>query len=259
MEQKKHLVVLDIETTGTDKTGADHIIQFAAIKVDTDIHKIIDKRNYYIRPVGNYTIALTAYFKHGIKPIDLEDKPTFAEVADDILDFMDGCDILTYNGVSFDLPFLATEFARIGKTFSPMNYNCYDSFKEELRRNSNKLGDTFKRYTGKTMEEAGLQAHDAFSDIKATYAIYRHQLSKGNIDKEWLICDDDYITMQEFQGTEQPCFNTGKYRELPVELVVDIDMAYINWFLMNKHPKPSTIKIIRHFIEKVNNEKVTTK
>lgn len=250
MSEKKHLVVLDVETTGTDTTGADHVIQFAAIKIDTEVHKIIDSRNYYIQPEGNYTVALTAYFKHKIMPAMLADKPKFKDVADDILDFLEGCDILTYNGVSFDLPILCTEFAKVGKEFSPKNYVCYDAYKEEIRRHSNKLDDTFTRYCGKTMEEAGLQAHDAFSDIKATYAIFRHQQKTSEVKPERLICDDNYITMQEWEGKEQPCFNSGKYRELPVELVVEIDMAYINWFLMNKHPKPSTVKIIRYFIDK---------
>ena len=52
----KYLVSYDIETTGLDKTK-DQIIQFAAIKIDTQKHKIVDSKNIFIQPVGNYSIS----------------------------------------------------------------------------------------------------------------------------------------------------------------------------------------------------------
>ena len=39
------ITVFDLETTGVDKTK-DQIIQIAALKIDTDTNKIIDKLNY---------------------------------------------------------------------------------------------------------------------------------------------------------------------------------------------------------------------
>ena len=103
----KPLLIYDIETTGLDKIK-DQIIQFAAIKVDTQKHKILDSKNIFIQPVGNYSISIQAFFKHGITPDFLKDKPHFKDVAQEIFDFFNGCDILTYNGCSFDNSFLIT-------------------------------------------------------------------------------------------------------------------------------------------------------
>lgn len=230
---KKPLVVLDIETTGLDKKN-DWIIQFAAIKVDVETNKVTDTINILIRPnVDNYTMSIGAYIKHNIHPDQLKNRPTFKDVANDIYDFIKGCDILTFNGVSFDLPFLMNEFARVGIEFKPTDYTCYDACKEEYRRHSNHLVDTFKRYRGKSMEDYGLTAHDALSDVKACYAVFVSQNKEMPVEPEKMLTDDDSLIMGEFNGEETIIMNFGKYRQVPLKLVKATDPGYINWLLSN--------------------------
>lgn len=224
------LNVLDIETTGTNKT-TDWIIQFAAIKVDTDTNKIIDKINLLIRPAENYVMGIGAYIKHNIHPDSLTDKPTFKEVAQQIYDFLGNDPILTYNGVSFDLPFLMNEFARAGISFKPSDRVCYDAFKEEQRRHNNRLESAFERYCGRTMEAAGLEAHDALSDVKACYAVYKHQNETEPVEPEVLLTDDNTLVMQEFNGEQTPAFCFGRYKDVPVSIVKQVDPSYITWLL----------------------------
>ena len=227
----KPLVVFDIETTGTEKTGNDWIIQFAAIKVDRDTHKVIDKINQFIRPNGKYVMAIGAYLAHRIHPDFLKDKPTFPEVAERIRSFFDGCDILTYNGIQFDLPFLAHEFKRCGIIWDPTSFVCYDSFLTEVKRHSHTLHDTFERYCGRTMEDAGLQPHDGMSDVKATYAIFRHQNETAPVEPEKMITDDDKVIIVDYEGEDVYAFNFGKYKKIPIKIVKLIDEQYIKWVL----------------------------
>ena len=243
------LIVPDIETTGLNKE-TDYIIQFAAIKVDRQTGNIFDSINLYIKPTGSYNITIQAYLKHHIKPQDLEDKPTFAEVADDIRDFFEGCDILTYNGNNFDLPFIKNEFRRIGQDIDFMQYNCYDAFLEEKRRNGNNLESTFKRYTGKTMAEDGLTAHDALSDVKATYRIFLEQQKVQEYGPEKRITEDNVIIMGNFNGKEQPVFNVGKYKELPISYVSTVDQNYLLWCVSDKASFiDSTKNYIKNYIK----------
>lgn len=243
------LIVPDIETTGLNKE-TDYIIQFAAIKVDRQTGNIFDSINLYIKPTGSYNITIQAYLKHHIKPQDLEDKPTFAEVADDIRDFFEGCDILTYNGNNFDLPFIKNEFKRIEQDIDFMQYNCYDAFLEEKRRNGNNLESTFKRYTGKTMAEDGLTAHDALSDVKATYKIFLEQQKVQEYGPEKRITEDNVIIMGNFNGKEQPVFNIGKYKELPISYVSTVDQNYLLWCVSDKASfMDSTKNYIKNYIK----------
>lgn len=168
-------VVFDLETTGLDRTK-DQIIQFAGIKLENN--KIVKELNLHIQPTGNYSITPQAYIKHGISAKALEDKPTLSEVAQQIVEFFETPDtvsVITYNGTSFDIPFLVSALKNIGIDFTFVGYKCYDAFLEEKRRNGNKLEETYTRYTNKTMAEAGLSAHDALSDVKATYSIFYAQ------------------------------------------------------------------------------------
>lgn len=229
----KPLVIPDIETTGLYKEK-DSIIQFSAIKVDRQTGNIIDELNLYIRPIGDYIITIQAYLKHHIKPSDLADKPTFMQVADKIRDFMEGCDILTYNGDNFDLPFIQAEFKKIGQEISFNSVDCYDAFIEEKRRNGISLSNTYKRYTGHTMEEDGLQPHDAFSDVKATYRVFVEQQKNEPYGPELRLTEDNVIVMGNFNGKEQPIFNIGKYKELPLSYVSMVDQQYLQWCISDK-------------------------
>lgn len=229
----KPLVVPDVETTGLHKE-TDYIIQFAAIKVDRVANKIIDSINLYIKPSGPYTISIQAYLKHKIKPEFLADKPTFKEVASQIRDFIEGCDILTYNGNGFDLPFIKAEFNRIGEDIDFLKYNCYDAFLEEKRRNSNSLENTFNRYVGHTMEEEGLTAHDALSDVKATYKVFEAQQKIQPYEPEVRLTEDNFLVMDMFNGKEQPIFTIGKYKQLPISYVSTVDQNYLKWCVSDK-------------------------
>lgn len=228
----KPLVVFDIETTGLDKKK-DYIIQFAAIKYNRESREIIDEINTYIQPAGNYTMSVAALCKHRITPQFLTDKPYFVDVATDILNFFEGCDILTYNGLSFDAPFLKKEFADCGIEWNFSEYNFYDAYKEELRRNSNTLGDTFKRYIGKTMEAAGYQAHDAMSDIKATLEVFLGQNAIANYNPEEILTEDGFIKKMEFCGKECECFAVGKWAGVSLEFVAKNDKSYMYWAANN--------------------------
>lgn len=244
----KNLVVYDLETTGLDKLK-DQIIQFAAIKVDRESGKILESKNLYIQPVGDYSISIQAYFKHHIKPEDLKDKPTFTEVAQEIFDFFDGCDILTYNGCSFDNSFLTNSFKRVGMDFDVLSHDCYDAFLEEKRRNGNTLEATFERYYGKTMSDMGLTAHDALSDVKATYGIFKAQQKAKTYGPEELLSDDNVIQLMEFNGELVPCFTLGKYKQLGIKFVSTFDKNYLKWAISDKSSfSDTTKKYISQFI-----------
>ena len=102
----KRVVIFDLETTGLDKTK-DHIIQFAAMKFEGK--KVISELNLQICPEGNFLIKPQAYIKHGISAKELQDKPKLRDVAKQIIDFFETPETVaigSYNGTSFDIPFL---------------------------------------------------------------------------------------------------------------------------------------------------------
>ena len=242
--------VFDLETTGLDKTK-DSVIQFAGITVDPKTCKIIDSLNLFIQPKGEYNITLGAYYKHGIHPNFLKDKPYFEDVAQQILDFFEGDNvILTYNGLSFDLSFLQIEFAKIGIDFSLINKPCYDAFLREKALNDLTLEGRFKHYFGTTMEEKGLKAHDALSDVKATFMIFAKQQTENSYGPEEVITECNTIKYMMFNNENVPCFSLGKYRGVSVEMAYSLDKDYFNWIISDRCSfSPSCKSYISNFIK----------
>ena len=79
----KPLVFFDLETTGLN-VGKDKIVEISFIKVMPDGEEI--ERTELINPGIHIPEECSAI--HGITDQDVADKPTFAEIADDLLAFI---------------------------------------------------------------------------------------------------------------------------------------------------------------------------
>ena len=89
----RNIVAWDVETTGLSPQN-DHIIQLAMIKFDENFN-IIDQLNHLIIPEGDFNIDPKATGVHGYtKEYIIENGTPLREVAKEIIDFVDDCDLL---------------------------------------------------------------------------------------------------------------------------------------------------------------------
>ena len=108
------LTGLDLETTGIDHAKGERIIEISLIKVDSD--NWAGKRETFDRRCNpRRAIQPGAAAVHHITNEMLEDEPFFEDIADEILAFIEGTDVLVAHNMGFDGPFLASELERIGK------------------------------------------------------------------------------------------------------------------------------------------------
>jgi len=112
------LVVLDTETTGLEAKEGHRIIEVGAIEVFA--RRITERRlHHYVNPERDSDEGALAV--HGLTRHFLEDKPKFAEIADDLLEFVSGAEVVIHNA-AFDLEFLDAELARLGRP--PFSQHC---------------------------------------------------------------------------------------------------------------------------------------
>ena len=104
---KKPIIFFDLETTGTDITK-DRIVEICYIKVTPDGKEV----EYTKRINPGMHIPETASAVHGIYDEDVKDCPMFKDVAREIANEFEGCDVAGFNSNRFDLPLLAEEFLR---------------------------------------------------------------------------------------------------------------------------------------------------
>lgn len=104
-------VVLDTETTGMNFNGAPHIghniIEIGAVEV---INRRLTGRTYHVYIKPPRAVDEDAVKVHGITDEMLADKPTFAEIAPEFLEFIKGAELVIHNA-PFDVGFIDHEFS----------------------------------------------------------------------------------------------------------------------------------------------------
>nr|CAD6618443.1 DNA polymerase III subunit epsilon [Rhizobium sp. Khangiran2] len=102
-------IIFDTETTGLE-TKLDRIIEIGGIEL---INNFPTGRSLhlYINP-GDRKVHPDALAVHGITDEFLKDKPSFAEVAEQILEFFEGAKWIAHNA-NFDMGFINAEFERL--------------------------------------------------------------------------------------------------------------------------------------------------
>ena len=119
-------IVLDTETTGLSAEGGDRIIEIGCVELLN--RKLTgNNKHFYLNPGrDSHEDALKV---HGISNEFLRDKPKFAEVADELLDYLQGAEIIIHNA-AFDVGFLNKELELIDK---PAFASFVDSVTDTLR------------------------------------------------------------------------------------------------------------------------------
>ncbi|SDD56127.1 DNA polymerase-3 subunit epsilon [Paraburkholderia lycopersici] len=111
-------IILDTETTGLNARTGDRIIEIGCVEL---VNRRLTGKNlhFYVNPERDSDPGALAV--HGLTTEFLSDKPKFAEVAGEILDFVRGADIIIHNA-PFDIGFLDAELTLLGKP--PFREHC---------------------------------------------------------------------------------------------------------------------------------------
>jgi DNA polymerase III subunit epsilon len=102
-------IVLDTETTGLEPELGHRIIEIGCVEL---VNRRVTGRTFhrYLNP--ERAIDEGAMAVHGIKRADLDDKPRFAEVAEELIAFISDAELVIHNA-AFDVAFLDAELARL--------------------------------------------------------------------------------------------------------------------------------------------------
>ncbi|MFP8835700.1 DNA polymerase III subunit epsilon [Hydrogenophaga sp. XSHU_21] len=103
-------IVLDTETTGLSAENGDRIIEIGCVEL---LNRKLTGNNlhHYVNPErDSHEDALKV---HGISNEFLRDKPKFAAIAAELVDYLRGAEVIIHNA-AFDVAFLNKEFERLG-------------------------------------------------------------------------------------------------------------------------------------------------
>jgi DNA polymerase-3 subunit epsilon len=246
---KNPLIILDLETTGIN-IASDRIVEIALLKIHTDGSE--EERVVRINP--EIPIPEKATMIHGITNDDVKDAPLFKEVARTLARFMEGCDLAGFNSNRFDIPLLVEEFLRadVDVDFKKRKFVDVQAIFHKMEKRT--LTAAYKFYCSKELT----QAHQAMSDVRATYEVLQAQLDlynnvefedingrksipvENNMEKlsEFSSYDRnvDYMGRIVFNDENAPVFNFGKNKGLPVEKVLMEQPGYYGWIMNGDFP-----------------------
>ena len=104
-------IFLDTETTGLSPESGDRIIEIGCVEM---LNRRLSGRDlhFYLNPErANSEDAVKV---HGLTDEFLADKPLFAAIADELLEYLSGAEIIIHNA-GFDIGFLNEELRRVGR------------------------------------------------------------------------------------------------------------------------------------------------
>jgi len=227
---KKPLAFIDLEATGIN-LGTDRIVEIAIVLLFPDNTRQVKRK--LINPEIPIPPSITDI--HGLTNEMLKDAPVFKQVANEIKQFLDNCDLGGYNSNRFDIPLLMEEFLRTGIEFDMKGRRLLDVQKIYHMMEQRTLTAAYKFYCEKNLEGA----HGAEADAVATCEVLEAQLLKyeqlGNtIDSILKFTGEDMIIdfARRFimeNGIE--IFNFGKYKGRAVAEVLKSEPQYYDWMM----------------------------
>jgi DNA polymerase III subunit epsilon len=242
LQLTKPLAFIDLETTGIN-LGADRIVEIAIVKILPDGNRSVKRK--LIHP--EMPIPKTASDIHGITDEMVKTAPPFKQVAHELKQFMDSCDLAGYNSNRFDIPLLVEEFLRAGVDFDMKGRKMVDVQKIFHLMEQRTLGAAYKFYCNKVLDGA----HSAEIDASATHEILTAQLQHyptlgTTLDSILKTIGEDQVVdfARRFimdNGVE--VFNFGKHKGRPVADVLKSEPQYYDWMMKGDFPQHTKQKL----------------
>jgi DNA polymerase-3 subunit epsilon len=162
-------IFLDTETTGLNAESGDRVIEIGCVEM---LNRRLSGRNlhFYLNPERpSHEDAVKV---HGLTDEFLADKPLFAAVADEIMAYLAGAEILIHNA-AFDVGFLNAELRRLGRpAFESQVGGITDTLlmaREMFPGKSNSLDALCKRLE---VDNASRSLHGALLDAGLLAEVY---------------------------------------------------------------------------------------
>jgi DNA polymerase-3 subunit epsilon len=240
------LAFIDLETTGIN-LGTDRIVEIAIVKIMPDEKKVVKRK--LINPEMPIPPASTEI--HGITDEMVKDAPSFRQVANELKQFLDNCDLAGYNSNRFDIPMLAEEFLRIGMEFESKGRKLLDVQKIFHMMEQRTLIAAYRFYCGKELEGA----HGAEADASATWEVLVAQVEKypqlgRNLDAILKCIGEEQVVdfARRFvmeNGIE--IFNFGKHKGRTVAEILKAEPQYYDWMMKGDFPLHTKQKLTEIF------------
>lgn len=160
-------IVLDTETTGFDPNKGDKIVEIGALEL---IDKVYSGKNFHVYINPDRDMPEGAFEVHGLSTEFLSDKPLFADIADDFLEFVKDSPLVIHNA-PFDMKFLIWELKEAKKPFLEDNeiIDTLQIARRKFPNGRNSLDELCKKFN---IDNSARTLHGALLDSELLAEVY---------------------------------------------------------------------------------------
>ena len=225
---ERPLLFFDIESTGLN-IASDSIIELCFVKILPGGEQRV--KTWRVKPWDyehqcQRAINPSAQAVHGISAEDLADEPTFYQISEEVVEWLEGSDLAGFNSAKFDLPMLAEEIERVRR---------YTDKQPAIDLHAMKMVDVqniFHAMEPRTLKAAylfycGLElenAHAAEADTLATYEVLKGQLDRYQGDPR---IENNIDKLARFSTKQTVSF--GKHKGKTAREVYFSEPSYFAW------------------------------
>lgn len=230
------VVFFDIEATGTDP-NADRIVELSVVRVMPPPGGVEAPRTWRLNPGVHIPSEATEI--HGIHDDDLAHAPTFAAIADELVELFTGADLAGFSIGRFDVRILQAELVRASRLVDFSRARIVDAQVIFHQREPRNLAAALRFYRGRDL----VDAHGAEADTVAALEVFAGQLERYEdlgLDLDTLHAvsaqhNDAYCDSgRRFAWRDhEPVFNFGRMRGKSLRWVASdpVERAYLRWMI----------------------------
>lgn len=172
-------IVLDTETTGLEPRQGHRIIEIGALEL---VDRQLTGKQFHVYINPEREIDQGALEVHGITEEFLRDKPRFAEISDDLMNFVDGAELVIHNA-PFDIGFIDNELSLTGHDLASITdvatvLDTLELAKDLHPGQRNNLDALCKRYD---VDNTSRTLHGALLDAEILADVYL-AMTGGQVD-----------------------------------------------------------------------------
>jgi DNA polymerase-3 subunit epsilon len=160
-------IVLDTETTGLDPLRGDRLVEIGCVEI---FNRMPTGQTFHRHLNPERDMPAEAFAVHGLSSAFLADKPLFAHVVEEFLEFIADAPLVIHNA-SFDISFINAELDRI-KRQAISRERLVDTLLLARRKHpgvSNRLDDLCSRYA---IDNSRRTKHGALLDAELLAEVY---------------------------------------------------------------------------------------
>ena len=164
------IVALDTETTGLDQSKGHRVIEIGCVEIE---NRRLTGREFRRLLNPGRDVEADAFDVHGISDEDLQDKPPFAEVEAEFVEFVSGAEVIVHNA-AFDVGFIDYELSLTESPLTKLESVCSITDTLQMARNRhpgqrNNIDALCKRYD---IDASAREKHGALLDSQLLAQVY---------------------------------------------------------------------------------------